>query len=146
MWGKSSRDWPPGTQRFCDFGKCSSIKLENKLNWWLNWLWQLNRRNSSYYIVYSLYLEFIVLTIVAVRWQSFTVKIEHGRVHNTCLTLMILLMVLISIWMMNYSKITTEIAFIVKNNSRTSMFRITFRHFSTGSRICSFEKDKLNKS
>ena len=37
----------PGTQRFYDFGKCSSIKLENKLNWWLNWLWQLNRPNTS---------------------------------------------------------------------------------------------------
>ena len=31
---------PPGTQRFCDLWKCSSIKLENKLNRCLNWLWQ----------------------------------------------------------------------------------------------------------
>ena len=39
--------YPPGTQRFCDFGKCSSIKLENKLNWRLNWLWQLNRHITN---------------------------------------------------------------------------------------------------
>ena len=35
--------------------------------------------------------------------------------------------------MMNYSNITTKIAFIFERIiARTSMFRITFRHFSTG--------------
>ena len=38
---------PPGTQRFCDFGKFKLIKLENKLNRRLNWLWQFNRQNST---------------------------------------------------------------------------------------------------
>ena len=33
--------------RLCDFGKCSSIKLEEKQNWQLNWLWQFNRNNSN---------------------------------------------------------------------------------------------------